>query len=77
MNKPLWKDAPAWAMWLAQDKDGEWCWWNMRPDRTKSLWTQAQPNEDLFDYLSAGYLDRDGNEFPAAEDWTKTLEARP
>jgi hypothetical protein len=77
MSKPLWKDAPTWAMWLAQDKDGEWCWWSLRPDRTASLWTQPQPNEDLCDYLSAGYLDRDGGRFTLPEDWTKTLEPRP
>lgn len=30
-NKPEWKDAPDWAMWLAQDKDGDWYWWQDKP----------------------------------------------
>jgi len=77
MRKPLWKDAPTWAMWLAQDKDGEWGWWNLKPDKTASLWTQAIENQDEFDFLTAGYIDRDGLRFTMPEDWTKTLEARP
>lgn len=76
MSKPMWRDAPNWAAFLAQDKDGEWCWWNLKPNRTASLWTQGEP-EESYDYLSAGYIDRDGNKFPLAEDWTTTLETRP
>lgn len=29
--KPDWKDAPDWAMWLAQDDDGEWGWFANEP----------------------------------------------
>lgn len=69
MSKPEWKDAPEWANWLAQDKDGEYCWWNKKPDRTKSLWTQGSPESD-YRFESAGY-------FPKSIDWEKTLEPRP
>lgn len=29
--KPEWKDAPLWAMYLAQDADGEWYWFECEP----------------------------------------------
>lgn len=31
MNKPDWKDAPEWAMWLAKDFDGQWWWHDTKP----------------------------------------------
>ena len=36
--KPAWKDAPVWAMWLAQDADGEWCWCENKPSAARSYW---------------------------------------
>lgn len=69
MNKPDWKDAPEWANWLAQDKDGEWCWWNIAPIKTASLWTQGYPEESYF-FESVGYLEK-------ILDWQCTLEERP
>lgn len=69
MSKPEWKDAPSWAMWLAQDKDGEWCWWNIEPRTTASLWTQGIP-EEIYFCESAGYFEKN-------PDWQSTLEARP
>lgn len=29
--KPDWKDAPAWAQYLAQDFNGEWFWYENKP----------------------------------------------
>lgn len=29
--KPDWKDAPEWAMWLAQDCNGDWYWFEEKP----------------------------------------------
>lgn len=29
--KPDWKDAPAWANWLAMDDDGWWYWYEIQP----------------------------------------------
>ena len=63
-NKPQWKDAPQWAMWLAQDADGEWCWcekkpsavvWYWYPDGHFSSACESKPNPD----------------------WRNTPEARP
>lgn len=69
MNKPDWKDAPDWANWLAQDKDGEYCWWNIRPALAASLWAQGYPEESFF-YESVGYFEKN-------IDWQSTLEQRP
>lgn len=30
--KPDWKNAPSWALWLAQDKSGDWYWYASRPE---------------------------------------------
>jgi len=29
--KPSWRDAPEWAQWLAQDRSGEWLWYENMP----------------------------------------------
>lgn len=34
MSKPLWKDAPDWAQWLAMDGDGDWFWYEAEPHYT-------------------------------------------
>jgi hypothetical protein len=31
MSKPDWNDAPEWAQWMAQDKGGEWYWYEHKP----------------------------------------------
>jgi hypothetical protein len=69
MNRPEWKDAPEWAMFLAQDKDGEWCWWNLEPALTYSLWTQGEPG-DSYRFETAGY-------YECKWPWMETLEPRP
>lgn len=71
MSKPLWKDAPEWAMWLAQDKDGWWSWWNKQPvpeDRAES-WSQGDP---MIDWQ---YLDVSVGDLP--DNWKEQLEERP
>ena len=30
-TKPSWDDAPDWAWWLAQDRDGKWWWFENAP----------------------------------------------
>lgn len=70
-SKPEWSDAPEWAKWLAQDKDGWYSWWNIEPvacDKAE-CWNQGKPMEE-WEYLdvSVGAL---------AEDWRKALEPRP
>lgn len=36
--KPDWKDAPDWANWLAMDADGEWWWYERKPEFFGSYW---------------------------------------
>ncbi len=31
MNRPDWKDAPEWAMWLSCDPSGNWFWHDNKP----------------------------------------------
>lgn len=38
MTKPLWKDAPEWAGWLAKDSDGNWCWYEKKPVWSVDCW---------------------------------------
>lgn len=60
--KPDWKDAPSWAVWLAQDKDGEWYWYEKRPRKLRACWIGVGnvQNVDVMDN----------------SEWGKTLEKR-
>ena len=31
-RQPDWSQAPEWAKWLAQDKDGVWSWFSTKPE---------------------------------------------
>lgn len=37
-GKPSWDDAPHWAMWLTQDKDGVWRFWKNKPAISGNVW---------------------------------------
>lgn len=65
--KPDWEDAPAWAQWRAQCKDGYWIWFRSKPRLVKryGYWTSTNPTR-----LIAGFED-------PTPDWTNTLEERP
>lgn len=40
MDKPDWKDAPEWAMWLGLDSDGYGYWFSHKPELLDGLeWT--------------------------------------
>lgn len=72
MGKPDWEDAPDWAMWLAQDADGSWAWYQRKPvqlrgDHGGGLWDIRQY---LHEWLGAG------RDKPNPE-WKATLERRP
>lgn len=51
MNKPTWENAPAWANWLAMDRDGYWFWYENEPYpkggsfRSHGRISMAQTNE--------------------------------
>lgn len=40
MNR-VWRTAPNWAMWLAQDKTGEWFWYAERPKWSGKVWASG------------------------------------
>lgn len=61
--KPDWKDAPEWAQWLAQDKDGRWFWYQNKPALLDDCW----------DLVGANYEECD----PQNTEWTNTLEKKP
>lgn len=65
MSKPDWKDAPEWAQFLAQDKDGDWFWYDQEP-YLRSGYSWSWP--------SVGRVERANI---ISHDWQETLERRP
>jgi hypothetical protein len=63
--KPDWKDAPEWANYLAQDKNGEWTWFSHKPVAEWSRWN----------YFQSGA--RHAQAPLIVENWKETLEKRP
>lgn len=39
--KPDWKDAPAWAKWLAMDGCGSWYWHEDKPEYGHNGWVSG------------------------------------
>jgi len=62
IEKPSWDDAPEWANYLAQDKNGEWFWYEDKPIELTGYWNNQTGKA------------RKINE---VKDWTDTLEKRP
>lgn len=62
--KPSWSEAPKWAMWLAQNEDGQWWWYESEPEISHNM---------------GYYFVDDGRSLEAtcAEDWDDSLEKRP
>lgn len=61
--KPDWKDAPEWANYLAMDRDGQWFWYEERPNK----------EDDCF--VCATSLTK--SKIVYFKDWENTLEKRP
>ena len=38
VGKPSWDEAPEWAQWLAQDRDGQWFWYSHEPVTSQNSW---------------------------------------
>ena len=38
---------PEWANWMAQDKSGEWCFYENKPKHGKMFWMHATGQADL------------------------------
>ena len=72
--KPSWENAPEWAQWLAQDADGEWCWFRHRPlkDSGMHIWN----NNVSLAVKGEMQWQRSGESAPN-ENWRNTLEKRP
>ena len=60
--KPDWKDAPAWAKYLACDGDGAWWWYDNKP---------------RFSAISQTWGGIVGGEIAYTGNAAETLEARP
>jgi len=67
--KPDWKDAPEWAQWLACDEDGNWYWYEEKPDCVNDECGWSTRVGAIFDY--AGCINGD-----ICENWKETLEGR-
>lgn len=65
--KPDWKDAPDWAKYLAQDRDGTWLWseGELKPS-TDGEWKAVNT-----------FLKIQEMRPPRNAKWRKTLEKRP
>lgn len=73
MSKPEWnEDTPKWANWLAQDEDGEWWWYEMKPKLRFGFkaWVETSRNGKLDP--ASGRMTSGKNEY-----WENTLEPRP
>lgn len=64
MNKPSWDDLPIEAEWLAQDKDGDWYWYDGIPKPWTSMWYHVGNS----DFVYRGEENHN---------WKSTLEKRP
>ncbi|XQA74642.1 hypothetical protein ACM9XA_03635 [Xanthomonas sacchari] len=57
MSKPSWDDAPDWAQWLAMDADGQWYWYESKPEwhfgtwETKAAHVSAGSSDSAIDSL--------------------------
>lgn len=57
--KPSWDDAPEWAKWLAVDPDGDWFWyenkpeWDTRWDNMKGRYEYAGCRPSSYDSLES------------------------
>lgn len=72
--KPSWENAPEWAKWLAQDADGEWCWFRHKPlkESEPAIW-----NNDINLSVKDETQWRRAGESKPNENWRRTLEKRP
>jgi hypothetical protein len=61
VSKPAWNTAPAWAQYLAQDKSGQWWWYENKPQVATGV------------LVSTGEWER----CTSVVDWKETLEERP
>jgi hypothetical protein len=61
--KPSWKKAPKWAKWLAMDSDGQWFWYEEKPEKLMTMFVSDGKEQ----YAP----------MPSTPPWKTSLEARP
>ncbi len=63
----MWEKAPSWAKWIAQEQDGKWWWFSVRPTAfTSGNWVIEGVGTAEMAYVS-----------PPSHNWTDTLRERP
>jgi hypothetical protein len=72
--KPNWENAPEWAQWLAQDADGQWCWFRHKPlkESEPAMW-----NNNLSLSVKGQPQWQRASKQSSSVNWRRTLEERP
>lgn len=73
-HSSAWSGAPEWAEWLAQDKNGEWNFYDGQPlpnDDENEWWVSHADGNQKFEF--AGSIKPDSKN----ENWKSTLQRRP
>ena len=70
ITRPNWIDAPRWANWLSQDRDGQWYWFDNMPipDKQEGFFYPPGNQEECVKLALRG---AENNH------WMHTLERRP
>jgi hypothetical protein len=63
-----WSDYPSWCNWVAMDADGEWYYYDVKPEKTAAGWA----NGDFVNDLNPDYYPKN-----FTGDWTESLFERP
>lgn len=71
MNKPKWIEVPDWVTWMAQDFDGVWFGYDVKPDPLKDQWGSEE--FVAFSPHKCILLERGAQN----SKWRLTLEPRP
>lgn len=64
---PPWSEAPPWAMWRAQDEDGEWWWFRLKPKQNRLGFWVTLPGSKFEQAKICGHN----------PNWRDTLQKRP
>lgn len=64
MSRPDWNDAPDWANYVAMDADGDWWWYEGKPEQMQQSWRGPEKM-------------RVREAQPLLEIWSESLEERP
>ena len=74
LGAPSWDDSPKWAKWLAQDEDGKWQWYSLKPTLDDES-TEFSPQRNDQWWLA------DSDECTISADarsgWRSSLQPRP